>query len=56
MYRPMQNSVGQRKERKGAGLHLHTEVRELKQGSDPHMGAIVWDRGEAFEAAGECSS
>ena len=25
-------------------------VRELKQGSDPHIRATVWDRGEAFEA------
>ena len=24
-------------------------VKELKQGSDPHIRAIVWDRGEAFE-------
>ena len=28
-------------------------VRELKQGSDPHIRATVWDRSEAFEAAGE---
>jgi len=28
-------------------------VRELKQGSDPHIGATVWDRGEAFEAVGK---
>ena len=27
-------------------------VRELKQGSNLHIGAIVWDR-EAFEAVGE---
>ena len=31
-------------------------VRELKQGSDPHIRATVWDRGEAFEAIVEWSS
>ena len=31
-------------------------VRELKQGSDPHIRAIVWDRGKAFEAVGEWNS
>ena len=31
-------------------------VKELKQGSDPHIRAIVWDRGKAFEAVGECNS
>ena len=30
-------------------------MRKLKQGSDPHIGAAVWDR-EAFEAVGEWSS
>ena len=31
-------------------------VGDLKQRSDTHIKAIVWDRGEAFEAVGECSS
>ena len=26
---------------------------DLKQGSDPHMGAIVWVRGETFKAESE---
>ena len=29
------------------------EVGELKQGSDPHIGAIVLDSSEEFEALGE---
>ena len=29
------------------------EVGELKHGSDPHIGAVVWDRSEEFEALGE---
>ena len=32
------------------------EVRELKQRSDPHNWAIVWNTGKALEAIGECSS
>ena len=39
-----------------AGLDLHLEGGELKQGSDPHIGAIVQDRGKAFEAETDCSS
>ena len=30
-------------------------VRELKQASDFHIGAIVWDRGETFESASEAA-
>ena len=28
-------------------------VTELKQASDPHIGAVVWDRGETFESVSE---
>ena len=35
------------------GLDLPLLVGELKQGSDPHMGAIVWVRGESFKAESE---
>ena len=28
---------------------------ELKQGSDPHIGAIVWVRGETFRAESEAA-
>ena len=28
-------------------------MRELKQGSDPHIRAIVWVRGETFKAENE---
>ena len=28
-------------------------VGELRQGSDPHIGAIVWVRGETFKAESE---
>ena len=31
------------------------QVGELKQGSDPHIRAIVWDRGETFEAESEAA-
>jgi len=44
MYRPMQNSVEQRKERKGAGLHLHPGVGELKQGQIPTLGSCLGQR------------
>ena len=42
-----------RKRRVSRDGSAHGGVRELKQGSDPHIRATVWDRGEAFEAAGE---
>ena len=28
---------------------------ELKQGSNPHIGAIIWVRGETFEAKSEAA-
>ena len=31
------------------------QVGELKQGSDPHIWAIVWVRGETFEAESEAA-
>lgn len=34
---------------------LHLSCGKLKQGSDPHIGVTVWDRGEAFEIVGEYS-
>ena len=36
-----------------AGLDLPSGVGELKQGSEPHIGAIVWARGETFKAESE---
>jgi len=39
-----------------ARLDLHLEGGELKQGSDPHTGATVQDRGKASEAETDCSS
>ena len=35
------------------GLDLPSVGGELKQGSDPHIAAIVWVRGETFKAEGE---
>ena len=35
------------------GLDLPSTVRELKQGSDPHIGVTVWVRGETFKAETE---
>ena len=32
----------------GAGLEQDQGVRELKQESDPHIRAIVWDRGKSI--------
>ena len=32
---------------------MYLRVGGLKQGSDPHIEASVWDRDEAFEAVGE---
>ena len=58
IFKSTQNLVGQRKrgERKSEQDWTCTwEVRELKQRSAPHNGAIVWDRGKALEAIGECS-
>ena len=54
----MQNLAGWKKwvgwgEGESAGLVLPCWVGKLKQGSDPHIGAIVWDRGETFEAESE---
>lgn len=40
MYRPMQNSIRTRKERKGAGLHLHPEVRSWSRGQIPTLGQV----------------
>ena len=50
----MQNLVGWRKyggKEKSEKDKTHAwGMGELKQGSDPHIMAIIWDRGEAFEA------
>ena len=35
------------------GLDLPSAVGELKQGSEPRIGAIVWVRGETFKAESE---
>ena len=35
------------------GLDLPSAVRELKLGSDPHIGATDWVRGETFKAESE---
>ena len=35
------------------GLDHPQQVGELKQGSNPHIGAIVWVRGETFKAESE---
>ena len=35
------------------GLDLPSAVGKLKQGSEPHIGAIVWVRGEPFKAESE---
>ena len=32
------------------GLDMPLVGEELKQGSDPHIGTIVWVRGEVFKA------
>ena len=37
------------------GLDLPSTVRELKQGSDPHIGVTVWVRGETFKAESEAA-
>ena len=46
---------GREKEEREQNWTYTWRVRELKQGSGPHIRAIVWDRGE-FEAFGECSN
>ena len=35
------------------GLNVPLAVGELEQGSNPHIGATVWIRGETFKAEGE---
>ena len=51
------NSVGQRnqgeKQECQQDWTCPQQVGELKQGSDPHSGAIVWVRGETFKAERE---
>ena len=37
------------------GLDLPSAVRELKLGSDPHIGATDWVRGETFKAESEAA-
>lgn len=46
---------GEKKEREQDWTCTHG-LGELKQGSDPHNGATIWDREPASEAAGECHS
>ena len=60
-YRSTQNAVGWKKEEKKRGRvswdRICTQgVEELKQGWDPHIRAISWDRVDMFEAAREWSS
>ena len=60
-YRSTQNAVGWKKEekkrRRVSWDRICTQgVGELKQGWDPHMGAISWDRVDMFEAVREWSS
>jgi len=59
-YRTTQNSVGQSKEgkkiREWAQLDLRLAGGRTEAGVRSPLAAIVWDRGEAFEAVGEWSS
>ena len=53
IYRTMQNSVGWRnwgKNRRVRAGPALSWLGELKQGSDPHIRATVWVRGETFKA------
>lgn len=55
-YTDPQERKGRKKdEREQDGTCTHG-VGKLKQGSEPHNGATVWDTGQASEAAGECHS
>ena len=45
--------VGGREEESEQDCTCPWQVGKLKQGSDLHNGAIVWDRGEALQAVGE---
>jgi len=55
IYRTMQNLVGWRKKNRSVSRTGPTprRVEELKQGSNPYMGAVVWVRGEIFKAESE---
>ena len=47
---------GRRKEENEQDWTCTWGLGELKQGSDPSIEAIVWDRAEAFDAVLECNS